>query len=267
MWHYLSTQSRVMMSDGKYKDVKHLVPYDRIASFKTRQQIYAIESHVIKTNLVKLRTNNWYSPYYLLKSQRLLSKDGKLVDSESLRVEQEVSTPLKIGFDLPFDNSMTYDKGFVLGSFLVVGFYNDDNNFGLHFTSNDYHMKVFINSFYNAFPSYSYTKQNDRIYLDKGLSQLFKRLKPSNVTIYQNKTFIKGIYDGIIDNIDNNFHFKLDKHIYEIVLLCASILGFSSDTKIIEKQSYHDRMTDVIAIKIDDAFCPIIVNGSFTISI
>ena len=264
MWHYLTSRSRVMMSNGKYRDACNLFQQDRIASYKCQQTITEIKKVNCKVDLIRVRTNNWHSPFDVLESQCFILKQNEPKDAFYLDVNDNIKTPTCIKLDMLYDYDVnrSYYQGYVIGTYLVVGFYKDSSDFGIHFTSND---RTIVESFVfvlnNAYPNCKFTKSSDRIILEKSFASFFKSINPSTVKLYNNKRLLKGIYDGIIDNIEDNYHFKLNREIYEIISLCSNVLEIIPYGKIVEKEIIKEQLCEVVAVKLCNLNQPIVVNG------
>lgn len=233
----LSTKSKVLLANGKYKNVSTLSVGDSVVNHRGDViNILSISDCKEKVTASKVTSKRWYTNTFLpIPETKILST--------------EYPKHIKFVKDTNKDLMDTIDLGAFLGLFLTKGVIDENNNSPCIIFDKaedfDNGLKLFNTLFPKLLTCYEYNK----MYIDPYLTPFLLNLKPNiHKYIVANKTnnlFLAGLEMGIKMNTDIS---NVSPEILEAMYLIYLQQGTMDDNSI---KSLEESQTDVRCVEFD----------------
>ena len=209
----ISLDSRILMINGRYKNASKLVRGDTTIDHDGKaSKIKSIERRFLKC--AKIQTNNWYTFTHIPLENKILCQD------KSWRKITEVNSLYKLQMNEIVEVSKMksckddYQFGVFLGTFLILGGFQDETLVPFLRTSVDVDFPLFGNV----------NVKNSKFVLGLGDPEfqlfLYEFFNDPQDMIFHNslkKNLMNGIVDGIFRGMEQNFaHHNLDYPVLEI---------------------------------------------------
>nr|QBK87508.1 MAG: hypothetical protein LCMAC201_04180 [Marseillevirus LCMAC201] len=268
---YFSSDTQVLLADGSYKNITLIKPDDYVLNMRN-EAVKVIKVHTApKVNMMELRYQNWYTPFYCTLSTQFLVtveplqelSETKWLTGSDLQKDMCLTSESNLyysilpkDFELALDTPMrilllrsSYNLGLIFGLYAGYGSIIDDQ-IEFRFGPNEELIDQ-IAELLNELDADTVVVKDNYCYQVKCSSahivELFSEFGTKiNRTIPKkywssDKEYVRGLYEGLIefDPINNiSRYIPVDKEMAEVFLWVCSLLGatFENDTPRIDQR-------------------------------
>ncbi len=256
---YFSGDSQVLLASGKYKNISQIEKGDLVFNEKDQAVEVLNVHHIDKVNMMELRYENWYTPFYCTSDLRVLvskeDEDSRWVATKDLEkgMKLQLHYVNMVGkeFNIPLTTpekvlvlKPTYEFGLLIGLYAGYGMVDDGKvqfSFG---PNNDLVDQVsdLLKHHFDAVPCVEKDECCYRIIESSShvvdffseFGDKVNRIVPAKYFACD-KEYVQGLYDGLVEydpEKDINRYIPVTSDMAEVFLMVCSLLKktFENDT-------------------------------------